>query len=146
MTFFCSSLDVTLPIFVFHENDMLQSSGYLSYRMFHNLNLSDCFLIIKSRLNFLGKIIPCRRCCISFPLCSSHNEESACNAGGLSSVSGWRRSHREGHGNSLQDSCLENSMDRGAWWATGYGTAESGANERLTLSLPLQKEATYRSH
>ena len=35
---------------------------------------------------------------------------------GLSS--GLGRSPEEGHGNSLQYSCLENPMDRGAWWAT----------------------------
>ena len=31
----------------------------------------------------------------------------------------------EGHGNPLQYSCLENSMDRGAWWATVHGIAKS---------------------
>ena len=31
----------------------------------------------------------------------------------------------EGNGNPLQDSCLENSMDRGAWWATVHGVAKS---------------------
>ena len=30
-----------------------------------------------------------------------------------------------GHGNPLQDSCLENLMDRGAWWATAHGVTES---------------------
>ena len=30
---------------------------------------------------------------------------------------GLGRSPGEGHGNSLQDSCLENPMHRGAWWA-----------------------------
>ena len=30
------------------------------------------------------------------------------------------RSPGEGHGNPLQDSCLENPMDRGAWWAIVY--------------------------
>ena len=28
-------------------------------------------------------------------------------------------------GNPLQDSCLDNPMDKGAWWATVYGVAES---------------------
>ena len=32
---------------------------------------------------------------------------------------------REGNGNPLQDSCLENPMDRGAWWATAHTVAES---------------------
>ena len=32
---------------------------------------------------------------------------------------------REGNGNPLQHSCLENSTDRGAWWATVHGVAKS---------------------
>ena len=47
----------------------------------------------------------------------SDGKESACNAGDLGSVSGLERSPREGNGNPLQFSCLENSMDRGAWWS-----------------------------
>ena len=38
---------------------------------------------------------------------------------------GWGRSPGEGNGNLLQYSCLENSMDRGAWWATVDGIAKS---------------------
>ena len=34
------------------------------------------------------------------------------------------RSPGEGSGNTLQDSCLGNSRDRGAWWATAYGVAK----------------------
>jgi len=40
------------------------------------------------------------------------------------------RSPGEGNGNPLQYSCLENSMDRGAWWATVHGVAKS----RIQLS------------
>ena len=36
-------------------------------------------------------------------------------------ISGSGRSLGEGNGNPLQYSCLENSMDRGAWWATVHG-------------------------
>ena len=37
----------------------------------------------------------------------------------------WGRSPEEGNGNPLQCSCLENSMDRGAWWATVHGVTKS---------------------
>ena len=40
-------------------------------------------------------------------------------------ISGLGRSHSGGNGNSLQYSCLENSMDRGAWWATVHGVEKS---------------------
>ena len=41
------------------------------------------------------------------------------------SILGSRRSPGEGNGNPLQYSCLENPMDRGAWWATVDGAAKS---------------------
>ena len=40
-------------------------------------------------------------------------------------VLGWGRSPGEGHGNPLQDSTLENPMDRGAWWATIHSVTKS---------------------
>ena len=45
------------------------------------------------------------------------------NAGNVVSISGLGRSPGEGNGNLLQDSCLENSMDRGAQWAIVHGVA-----------------------
>ena len=42
--------------------------------------------------------------------------ESTGNAGDLGSIPGLGRSPGEGNGNPLQDSCLENSVDREAWW------------------------------
>ena len=53
---------------------------------------------------------------VGFP-CSSVGKESACNAGELGSILGLGRSPEEENGNSLQYSCLENPMDRGAWQA-----------------------------
>ena len=38
---------------------------------------------------------------------------------------GWEDSPGEGNGNPLQYSCLENPMDRGAWWATVHGVTKS---------------------
>ena len=42
----------------------------------------------------------------------------------MGSTPGSGRSPREGNGNTLQYSCLENPMDRGAWWATVHGTTK----------------------
>ena len=55
----------------------------------------------------------------------SDSKESACNAGDRSSIPGLRRSLSEGNDNPLQYSCLESSMDRGAWCATINGVANS---------------------
>ena len=52
-------------------------------------------------------------------------KESTCNAGDLGSIPGLGRSPGGGHGNLLQYSCLENPMDRGAWWATVHGVAKN---------------------
>ena len=61
----------------------------------------------------------------------SAGKESACNAGDtgdVSLISGLGRSPGEGNGNPLQYSgeCLENPMDRGAWWATVHSVTKGG--------------------
>ena len=60
----------------------------------------------------------------SFPR-GSDGRESACNAGHPGSIPELERSPGEGNGNPLQYSCLESSMDRGAWKATVHGVAKS---------------------
>jgi len=50
-----------------------------------------------------------------------YGKESACNAGVLGLIPGSGRSPGEGNGNPLQYSCLENLIDRGAWWAPVHG-------------------------
>ena len=50
---------------------------------------------------------------------------SACNAGDLGSIPGSGRSPGEGNGNPLQYSCLENSLEGAAWWATVHGITKS---------------------
>ena len=51
----------------------------------------------------------------------SDGTESACNVEDLGSIPGMGRSP----GNPVQYSCLENPMNRGAWWATVHGITES---------------------
>ena len=59
-----------------------------------------------------------------FP-CESDGKESVYNAGDSGLIPGSGRSPGEGSGNALQYSCLDNSMDRGAWWATVHGVTKS---------------------
>ena len=53
-------------------------------------------------------------------------QNSPANAGAPASVSGSGRPPGEGHGYPLQYPCLENSTDRGAWWATSMGSKRVG--------------------
>ena len=52
----------------------------------------------------------------------SDSKESACSAG---LIPGSGRSPGEGNGNPLQSCCLENPIDREAWWATVHGVGKS---------------------
>ena len=53
-------------------------------------------------------------------------------------IPGLRRSPGGGHGNPLQFSCLENPMDRGAWWATVHRVANSWTQTEATFSTQWQ--------
>ena len=61
------------------------------------------------------------------------------NVGDLVLIPGWGESPGKGNGKPLQYSCLENSMDRGAWRATVHGVAEKTqtqlGNETTTICL-----------
>ena len=61
---------------------------------------------------------------------SSDGKESACNARDLGSIPGSGGSSEEGSGNPLQYSCLENSMEKGAWWAAVHRVTKSQAQQR----------------
>ena len=58
-----------------------------------------------------------------FP-CDSVVKNPPADAGDLGSIPGLGRSPGEGNGNPLLDSCLENPVDRRAWWATVHGIAK----------------------
>ena len=55
----------------------------------------------------------------------SDGKESAYNVGAWGSIPESGRSPGEGNSNSFQYSYLDNSMDRGAWWATVHGVTKS---------------------
>ena len=54
----------------------------------------------------------------------SAGKASTCNTGDLGSIPGLGRSREEGKGYPLQYYGLENSMDKGTWWATVHGVAK----------------------
>ena len=70
-------------------------------------------------------------CKLRFPG-SSDCKKSSCNVGDLGSIPELGRSPKEGNGNQLQYSCLENTMDGGAWQATVHGVVELDTTEQLT--------------
>ena len=76
----------------------------------------------------------------------SDGKESACNAGYPSSIPGSGRSPGDGHGYPLQYSCLENPMDRGAWWATVLRSAQSQTQLKRLSIHSLGKHHSGRIH
>ena len=60
---------------------------------------------------------------LGFP--GSDGKESACNMRDLGLILGLGRFLGGGHGNPLQYSCLENPMDRGAWWVAVHGVTKN---------------------
>ena len=65
---------------------------------------------------------------------------NAGDAGDSGSIPGSGRSPEEGNGNPLEYSCLENSMDRGAWWAI-----QSVALQRVRNTLTCIMECGFFS-
>ena len=96
------------------------------------LSLEFCLFKMSCKWNYaLGNIL-------GFPG-GSEVKASACNAEDLGSVPGSGRYPGEGNSNPLQYSCLENPMDRGAWWATVHGVAKSRTRlSDLTLTFCFQ--------
>ena len=91
-------------------SSIFQVSNGWSVISHYTCSLFECEFLLPSFGGFLG---------------GSDGQESACNAGYTGLVPGLGRFPGEGNGNPLQYSCLENSMDRGAWWATVHGVAKS---------------------
>ena len=98
-----------------------QSIGTSASASVHLMNIQGWFLLELTALISLLSKGPSRVCS------STIVKESACNAGDLGLIPGSERSSWEGNGSPLQYSCLENSLDRGAWWAIVHGVTKSWA-------------------
>ena len=59
------------------------------------------------------------------------------------SFPGSGRSPREGNGNPLQEACLENPMDRGAWWATVHGVTKSQTQQSMHIHTHISTVVTF---
>ena len=81
-------------------------------------------LMNSSRFQVASLGLSTYRIMLGFPG-GSDSKESSCNAGDPGSIPGLRISPGERNGYPLQYSCLENPMDKGAWWATAHGVAKS---------------------
>ena len=66
-------------------------------------------------------------------------QETACNSGDMGLIPGSGRSPGEGNGHPLQYCGLENSLDRGAWWATAHGVTRV-KHESTTKPPPPPKD------
>ena len=73
----------------------------------------------------------------------SDGKEHACNAEDLGSVPGLGLAPEEGNGNPLQNSCLENPLDRGAWRATVHGVAGSDIFHFMILRFTFSLNGFY---
>ena len=117
------------PVFVLKVHSPLACKQFFQYKMFYFLGklhlllgLTMCWVRERSSTLYV----------LSF---GADGKESACNAVNLGSIPGSGRCPGRGHGNPLQYSCMETSMDRGAWWTTVHGAAGSDTTDWLTLSL-----------
>ena len=98
---------------------------------FHNMNSRDYLRLVKENMfdhifDTIKNYWKFEQAFISsgFPG-GSDGKVSDCTAGDPGSIPGSGISPGGRNGNPLQYSCLENSMDRGAWWATVHGVAKS---------------------
>ena len=82
------------------------------------------FLMVHTKITILVNQLTLNMLYLGFPG-GSVGKEFACNAGDQSSIPESGRYPREGNGYPFPYSCLENSMDRGAWKATVHGVEKS---------------------
>ena len=106
--------------------------------------LRSYFILLLWDRTCVSKVIKnCRLHTVIFPD-NSVNKESHCNAWDPGSIPGSRRSPREGNGNPLQYSCLENPTGRGAWRGTVHGAASVRHN--LSTKPPVRQWLNTHAH
>ena len=98
--------------FSFSTNPSNECSGLISFRIDRFISLLSKGL---SRVFTNPTVQNTNSLALKGSLGGSEGKVSAYNVGDLASIPGSGRSLGEGNGNSLQYSCLENPMDRGAW-------------------------------
>ena len=114
-----SSLSLSLLLYI---GMLPKSSGFLFVPPYWKLiqNLVKYMILSATHIPFLGNFPP-----LFLLRGLPDGKVFACSEGDLGSIPGSGRSPEEGHGNPFQHSCLENPMDRGAWWAIVHGIAKS---------------------
>ena len=91
---------------------------------------SSCFDSTGTQIHFCVQVT-CKASLADFP-CGSVVNNPPATAGYMSSIPGSRRSPGGRNGNPLQYPCLENPMDRGAWWGySSWGRKELDTTEQL---------------
>ena len=117
--FMCFDLICSINLFLYSPYQCIM---YSPYHMHSSFSISLVSLSIKSSRSIRGVA---NGKMSSFLWILSYglpwwlsSKESAFNAGERGLIPGWGRSPGGGYGNPLQHSCLENPMDRGAWWAS----------------------------
>ena len=91
--------------------------------MYVSLNVTNRQYLWKAMVGMLLKQVSLDRQILEFPG-GSVVKNLPINSGDLGSVPGLGRSHGEGSSDPLQQSCLRNPMDRGAWWTTVHEVAK----------------------
>ena len=104
-------------------------SGLISFRMdwFDLLEVQETLKHLLQYHSSKAPVLRCLRKISGFPggLVVENLPSSAGDTGDTGSIPGLGTSRGIGNGNPLQYSCLENSMDRGAWWAAVHGVTKS---------------------
>ena len=123
------SLSLIQVIFPTQEsNPGLPHCRWILYQLSHKASVPEMTGALKTLENQRVTVLGSFHLASGFPS-GSDGKESACNAGDAGLIPWSVRSHGGGYGSPLQCSCLENTNDRGAWWVTVHGVAESDMNE-----------------